>query len=347
MEISNARFVPCMDSFLGAWAGVLRALDDERPIEDLWGLSALGLRTQIHRALQPVGLLGRQWDETCAAIVMRTGYACAAGLRDHFYTPDDLRQLRLAWMRTIEKALDDGRPAISFGLHGPAFGIVYGFDDQTENYFVSTFLDAESPADERAATASDPHSPPINAMDLGSENPPLIFVLIPTGPLADYDSHAAARAALKEAIDHHLGQERDKAGKLLETPADLASGPAAYNAWSAAIETARIAQPWCLGYYAAYYAEARSGASAWLKKLRSDPAFAAAQKSFVQAAAHLDHETECFGNLSQLFPMNQPDALRDQGRRTDASACLRMARAEHVAALEALIEGDRALDAEK
>ncbi len=325
IEIPNARFQPCMDSFLGAWAGVLRALEDECPIEDLWGLSALGLRTQIHRGLLPVGLLGRQWDETCSAIAMRTGYACEAGLRDHFYTPDDLRQIRLAWMRTIEKALDDGRPAISFGMHGPAFGVIYGFDDQTEEYRVSTFLDGQNDA-------------PINAMDLGSEQPPLIFVLIPTGPLADYSPRSAAIAALRSAVDQHLGQEVDAAGKRVETPADLATGPAAYNAWSAAVETARIAQHWSLGYCAAYYAEARSGAAAWLKKCAASGEWNAAATQFTRAAAHLDHETECFGQLSQLFPMNCPETLQDAGRRTDASACLRLARAEHIAALEVLIE---------
>src|SRR5580765_7030727 len=102
IEVPNARFRPCMDSFLGSWAGVLNALEDERPIEDYWGLSGLGFRTQIHRALLPVGLLPRQWDETCAAIVNRTGYACTAGLRDSFYTQDDLRQIRMAWMKEIE-----------------------------------------------------------------------------------------------------------------------------------------------------------------------------------------------------------------------------------------------------
>jgi hypothetical protein len=316
-----------MDSFLGAWAGVLRALEDERPMEDLWGLSAFGLRTQVHRTLQPVGLLFRQWDETCSAIVMRTGYACLAGLRDQFYTPDDLRQIRLAWMRNIEKALDDGRPAISFGIHAPAFGIIYGFDDQTEEYQVSTFLDGQAPAT-------------LNAMELGTEQPPLIFVLIPTGPLADYNPAAAARAAIDDALAQHLGKEKDSAGKLLQPPPDLATGPAAYNAWSTAVETGQIGQPWCLGYYAAYYAEARSSAAVWLRKLATDAAWVHAAPQFTRAATHLEHEAECFGNLSKLFPMQTPELMHDQGRRTDASAYLRMSRAEHIAAMEALIEAN-------
>lgn len=330
VEVPNARFMPCMDSFLGAWGGVLRGLEDERPMEELWGLSALGLRTQIHRTLQPVGLLFRQWDETCAAIAMRTGYACLAGLRDQFYTPDDLRQIRLAWMRNIERNLDDGRPAISFGIHGPAFGIIYGFDDQTEEYLVSTFLDGQAPGT-------------LNGMDLGSEQPPLIFVLIPTGPLADYNPSQAARAAIGDALAQHLGEEKDADGKLLRPPPDLATGPAAYNAWSAAVETGQIEQPWCLGYYAAYYAEARSSAAVWLKKLAGDAEWSKCVGQLNRAAIHLEHETECFGNLSKLFPMQAPELLADQGRRTDASACLRMARAEHIAAMEALIEAQNLL----
>jgi hypothetical protein len=325
IEIPNARFQPCMDSFLGSWAGVLRALDDERPMEDLWGLSGLGLRTQIHRALLPVGLLGRQWDETCSAIANRTGYACSSGLRDLFYTPDDLRQIRLAWMRTIGKALDDGRPAISFGMHGPAFGIVYGFDDETEDYAVSTFLDGQKDA-------------PINGMDLGTENPPLIFVLIPTGPLADYDVHAAARSAIEGAIAQHLGQEFDAKGVRIETPMDLVDGTTAYNAWSAAIETGRVTQHWTIGYYAGYYTEARSAAALWLKKLAIEAAWTSCAALFKKAATHLEHEAECFGTLSGLFPMQKPETLQNAGLRADASACLRLARAEHIAAMESLIE---------
>ena len=324
IEIPNARFQPCMDSFLGAWAGVLQALDDERSMEDLWGLSGLGLRTQIHRTLLPAGLFGRQWDETCSAIAMRTGYACVAGLRDFFYTPDDLRQIRLAWMRNVEKALDDGRPAISFGMHGPAFGVIYGFDDQTENYAVSTFLDGQVDV-------------PLNALDLGSENPPLIFVLIPSGPLADYDSNVAARSAIKGAIDQHLGQELDAKGARIETPADLIEGAPAYNAWATAIETGRVAQHWTLSYYAAYFAEARSAASVWIKNLADLPAWSAAKAQLNLAATHLNHEAECFSTLSTLFPMQKPESFQNAGLRADASACLRMARAEHIAAMEALI----------
>lgn len=329
IEVPNARFQPCMDSFLGSWAGVLKALEDERPIEDLWGLSALGFRTQIHRALLPVGLLPRQWDETYATILMRTGYACTAGLRDFFYTRDDLRQIQLAWMKEIEKALEDGRPAISFGIHGPAFGIIHGFDPDTEEYHVSTFADGA----------------PVNAMDLGTLDPPCIFVLIPTGPLAavggtDLNAQAfeAERAALTEAVAHHLGQEVDAKGNAVEVPRDLAAGPQAYNAWSLAIETGQVAQHFGLAYTAAYYAEARSSAGVWLRKLAALERWQKAARRFEAAAKHFEHEAESFVALPKLFPLDKPESLLDSGRRSDASACLRMARAEHIAAMENIIE---------
>jgi len=329
LEIPTAQFQPCMDSFLGSWAGVLKALEDERPIEELWALSALGFKTQIHRALLPVGLLPRQWDETLAAIVMRTGYACTAGLRDFFYTRDDLRQIQLAWMKEIEKALDDGRPAISFGMHGPAFGIIRGFDADTEEYHVSTFADGA----------------PINAMDLGTLDPPCIFVLIPTGPLAVTEGADAVarnleaeRAALEEAVAHHLGREVDAHGHAVEVPPDLAVGPQAYNAWSMAIETGQVAQHFGLAYTAAYYAEARSAAAVWLHRLSGAERWKNAARQFESAAKHFEHEAESFVALPKLFPMDQPSLLKDSGRRSDASACLRMARAEHIAAMEQIIE---------
>lgn len=325
IEAPDARFQPCMDSFLGALAGVLKALDDERPMAELWGLSALAFKIQIHRTLQPVGLLGRQWDETYPRIVRRLGYDCFAGLRDKFYTPKDLRELQFAWMSTIEKALEDGRPAIAFGLHGPAFGIIRALDNAVEEYHVSTFMDGRNDA-------------PINAQDVGSLNPPLIFVLILTGPIADYDPRQAAVAALREAVDQHLGQEKDEKGVLLQAPADMAAGSPAYNAWSAAIETAQLQPYWAAGYYAAYYTEARSAAATWLEGLCQSSTWAPRQACFTRAAQHFRHEAESFAVLPKLFPMNQPETLQDAARRTEASACVRAARAEHLSALEALIE---------
>jgi len=163
-------------------------------------------------------------------------------------------------------------------------------------------------------------------------------VLIPTGPLADYDVAAASRAAVEGAIDQHLSREVDNKGVRVETLPDHVDGAAAYNAWSAAIETGRVTHHWSLGYYAGYYAEARSAASVWLKKISDLPSFKGVSTLLHTASNHLDHESECFGTLSGLFPMNKPETLQNSGLRADASQCLRLARAEHIAAMEALIE---------
>jgi hypothetical protein len=325
IEVPDARFQPCMDSFLGAACGMLKALGDDQPLARLWGLSGLGFHTQTHRSLAPVGLLPPKWDETFPRILRRLGHDCVAGLRDHFHTPKDLRELQLVWMGLLEKSLEDGRPAIAFGLHGPAFGLIRGFDSDTEEYHVSTCMDGRQDG-------------PVNAQEIGSMNPPLIFVLIPSGYLPDYDADEAARAALTEAVDHHLGRERDAQGQPLPVPADLVSGPAAYNAWSAAIETAQVQPHWGAAYYAGYYAEARSAAAEWLRELAERPAFASFSAKLICAARHLDHEVESFRQLPPLFPLHNPETLHDPARRTQASACLRAARAEHIAGMEALIE---------
>jgi len=319
----DARFHPCMNSFLGALHGVLKAIDAQRDMDELWGLSGLAFRTQIHRSLDPVGLLPRQWDETCTQIFRRMGFDAMAGLRDFFYTAKDLRELQFVWMDACEKALEDGRPAIAYGLHGPAFGIIRGLDNDTEEYHVSTFMDGQNDA-------------PINVQDVGSQNPPLIFFIVPTGSVADYDEHAAASESIKEGVRHHLGQESDSAGKPIEVPADLAAGPAAYNAWSTAVETAQVQPYWGTSYYAGYYAEARSAAATWLRRLAAAEQWAAHAAAFAKAAAHFDHEVECFSKIPPLFPFDAPDAIQDSARRTEASACLRAARAEHIAAMEAL-----------
>ena len=313
-----------MDSFLGALHGVLVSLEYEREMDELWGLSALGFRTQIHTTLDPGGLLPRQWEVAYPRIFRRLGYECICGLRDSFYTPGDLRELQFVWMNAVEKALDDGRPAIAFGLHGPAFGIVRGLDNDTEEYHVSTFMDGNKDL-------------PINVQDVGSQKPPLIFFILPTGPVADYDVNAVARTALREAVDHHLGQEKDSQGNLVEPGPQIVSGPGAYNAWSAAIETALVQPHWAVGLYAAYFTESRSAAAVWLRRLADSGGFAGDADVFRAAARHFDHEVECFGRIPELFPFSQPDAIQDPVRRTEASACLRAARAEHIAGMELIV----------
>lgn len=327
IEVPAARFKPCMDSYLGSVWGVLKGLADEREMDELWGLSTFAFRTQIHRTLQPNGLLPRKWDQTCAAVLKSLGYDSDVGLRDFFYTPNDLRELQFAWMNKVEKALDDGRAAICYGLHGPAFGIIRGFDPDSEDYAVSTYMDGRL-------------EKPVNAQDIGTANPPLVFMQIPTGPLPDYDPQVAARTALRRALDHHLGREKDEKGALVVVPPELVYGPAAYNAWSTALEVGQVEPHWGAGYYAGYYVEARSAAATWLKRLAADPAWAAQQARLEKAAAHLEHEAESIAQLAKLFPFNQPEALQAPARRTEASTCLRAARAEHIAAMELLVEID-------
>ena len=325
IEVPEARFHPSMDSFLGSLSGILKALDDERGMDELWGLSGLGLRSQIHRTLEPAGLFCRQWDETFSRILRRAGYDSVVGLRDQFYTTKDLRELQFAWMSTVEKALEDGRPAIAFGLHGPAFGIIWGLDNETEEYHVSTFMDGKK-------------NEPINVQDLGSLKPPLIFVLIPTGRIASFNPAMAAREAIEEAVKHHLGQAMDEKGGLYSVPPDLAIGPAAYNAWSSAIETGQISPFWGISYYSAYYTEARSAAATWLRRLGEMTEWQKARSGLYSAAEHLENEVESFKRLPGLFPLNQPLVLDDMARRTEASVCLRAARVEHIACMELLAE---------
>ena len=323
-EVQGARFVPCMDSFLGAAKGVLAALGEERSFEDLWGFSSRAFRTQIHRTLAPAGLLPRQWDVTYGQVMNRLGFACVAGLRDSFYTQDDLSYLRGGWMRNIEKHLDQGLPAIAYGLHGPAFGMIRGFDDTTEDFMVSTFLDGRCDG-------------PVNVRDLGSSDPPCIFVLIPTGPLHAYDRKAAAREAIGEALAQHLGQERDEQNQLIQVPADLAEGQGAFEAWGVALHEQKVRPHWGAALMAGYYLEARTHGAAFLRQLARNE-FPALAEPLVRAAEHLERETAHLTRLAALFPLQDPTALHDAQRIGQALEALRASAQAHAAAMQTLAE---------
>jgi len=323
-NVEGAHFQPCMDSFLGAALGVLNALGEDLSYEELWGLSGMAFRTQVHRELAPAGLFPRQWDETYGAVMQRLGYACSAGLRDHFYTQDDIHYLRRGWMGNLERHLGQGLPAIAYGLHGPAFGIISGFDDETENFRVSTLLDGVKDG-------------PVHVNDLGLTNPPCVFVLIPTGPLHGYDRQAATRAAIAHGLLHHAQQERDEHGQSLAIPPDLATGMDAFEAWGRALNERTVKLSWAPALYAGYYLEARTHGAGFLRKV--------AQEYFPQHAKHLELAAEScmqqaakLRELAALFPPQEPHALQDAQKIVAAIGHLQVIAQAHAAAMTALAE---------
>ncbi|MCW8132572.1 MAG: hypothetical protein KIS92_19645 [Planctomycetota bacterium] len=322
--VDGAHFHPCMDSFLGAARGVVACLGEELSDADLWGLSGMAFRTQVHRALAPAGLFPRQWDGTYGRVMQRLGYACIAGLRDHFYTQDDISYLRSGWMGNIERHLDLGLPAIAYGLHGPAFGIINGFDDETENFRVSTRFDGAKDA-------------PVNVHELGLTDPPCVFVLISTGPSTDYDRAKAAREALGEALAHHFHQEKDEAGQEVAIPADLATGMDAFEAWGQALHDRKVAPPWSAALTAAYYLEARTHGAAFLRGTAAQlhPRHA---ETLAKAAQHFDAQAAELQQLAGLFPVRTPAALDDPARVAAAIGHLKKIAAAHEAAMMLLAE---------
>lgn len=322
--VDGAHFHPCMDSFLGAAKGVIACLGEELSDADLWGLSGMAFRTQVHRALAPAGLFPRQWDSTYGRVIQRLGYACIVGLRDHFYTRDDISYLRSGWMGNIERHLDLGLPAIAYGLHGPAFGVINGFDDEAENFRVSTRFDGAKDG-------------PVNVHELGLTDPPCVFVLISTGPSTEYDRAKAAREALGEALAHHFHQEKDEAGNMVEIPPDLAVGMDAFEAWGQALHNRKVSPAWSATLTAAYYLEARTHGAAFLRgtACQLHPQHA---KPLSKAAQYFDTQAAEFQKLAGLFPVNNPSALSDLARIDTGIEHLKRIASAHEAAMTLLSE---------
>lgn len=317
MALEAVKFEPSMDSFVGAALGVLRALGEEFEPDEVWGHSGLAFRTQVHHTLAPDGLFPRQWDRTYTKVMERLGYGAMAGLRDFFYTEDDISYLRSGWRRNIGLHLEQGIPAIAYGLHGPAFGIIHGLDESGQRYLVSTRFDGH--LDE-----------PVHFNDLGIQDPPRVFVLIPTGPLPGYDRKQAARAVLGEAARLLAGREPDEAAEAAAPPPDLALGLDAFEAWAEALDVRRVIPPWGAAYTAAYYMEARGQAAAFLR--RSAQSWTEAKDALESAAERLEAQGQALEELAKLFPLREPQALEDAGRRRAARECLNRARAAQAVA---------------
>ena len=215
-------------------------------------------------------------------------------------------------------------PAIAYGLHGPAFGIIHGFDSQSERYHVSTAFDGQ-------------RDDPISFQDLGQIQPPCVFVLIPTGPITKYQREEAAREALREALVHYEGVPHDDQGAPVEVPEDMALGRAAYGLWARALEAGHVDPPWGAALTAGYFIEARTRGAAYLKDHamgwfpRSTEFLERAAKAFLREAEHLTEAAQC-------LPAREPAALGDPNARIQAAKCIGAASLAHEKAMAALRE---------
>jgi ribosomal protein S18 acetylase RimI-like enzyme len=312
----DLRLPPSWDTAAAALAACARALGDRRNPGAIAAASGLAFRVSVDERVSPAGPHAYPWRETLTTAAERLGcewrmVASAAGEPLFAEARERLYALAVA-------GVDAGLPTLLFGVHTAEFGLVRGYDPEAGALIVSGCLDHAGAPELLPRTS------------LGGEAG-LLFALQLVGRVP-VDEAAAARAALRAAVEHGRGQAPTIGGAL--------SGLAAWRAVAAALESNRV-DPAGLAYAAQRYAEARQAGSRFIvdsrRFLAADDAAAAEAASAARRAAGM------LAELARLLPFPPPPTeMLTTTRREQAIELVREAGRADEQAIAAL---ERALDA--
>jgi hypothetical protein len=309
-------------SLAGAIAGALRFLGVDVAQSELMGTTGLAFRLAV--AAGPSGIGDGQSE---LAIDRPRALPLFAGLGlswEWLSVPPaesgDPRRREQVIAR-VRRSIDRGRPAVAFGLHLPEYGLIKGYDDREQLFFVSS-------------TISPQYGPTLPWAQWPAPGlPAWLDVLLP-GERRRVDPAAAERAALRFAVEYaHNGEPA--------LGAEPAQGLAAYNRWLEG-----YAQPGRLDRFGnartiQALLAARRDAAAFL---RSTAANLRARGAVVEeAAAAYAAEALALSRLASLFPYPSGGDISGAGTLMAGAAALRQAREHERTAIEALQQALAAL----
>ncbi len=308
-------------SLAGAMAGALRFLGVAADEPRLMGTTGLAFRLAIDAG--PSGIAGGQSElaiDRSRALTLFAGLGVSWEWLTVGPEEDGYARRREQLIARVRRSIDRGRPAVAFGLHLPEYGLIKGYDDREQLFFVSTTV---SPQFGPALPWAQWPAPGL---------PARLDVLLP-GDRRRVDQAAAARTALRFAVDFARRGEP-------ALGAEPAQGLAAYNRWLEG-----YAQPGRLDRFGnarviQTLLSARRDAAAYVRSLAAQqPAGMAALQ---EAAAAYAAEALALSRLATLFPYPSGGDTSAPGALAAGSAALRQGLVHERAAVDSL---ERALAA--
>ncbi|MFW6263633.1 MAG: hypothetical protein ACOC34_06325 [Thermotogota bacterium] len=125
-------------SYLGSAYGCLKQSglwDGE--LDELFGLTGMGYHFIMHESLCPSSPTVYNWLEEHFDMFDRIGVYTRQEFVFKSSTTNTFDLARKAAIPTIEQAIEDGKPVITWGpTHIPEFGIIYGYDPEDKVFFV-------------------------------------------------------------------------------------------------------------------------------------------------------------------------------------------------------------------
>ncbi len=222
MILAGAEPADNWTSLAGALEGALRFLGESVTRPWVMGVSGCAFRLALPTAegVVAAGPLEAAFaPERTAGLIRNLGrtveiVAAQPGRRDY-------AKRRTEVIGRARKSIDRGLPVIVYGLHLPRFGLVKGYDDRAELWFVGSMLSAQYG-----------EALPLNRWPVPERADPVLAVFL--GNRARSDPRRAVLAALQYALDYaDKGEPGDPTGAV--------HGRAAYRRWQEAF--ARGAPP--------------------------------------------------------------------------------------------------------
>jgi hypothetical protein len=303
-------------SLAGALEGVLRSLGLTLSRERVMGLSGHAFRLAI--ATGPQGLAAGQ-EPVCP--VSSRGLALYENLGVRWQqlgveeSNSDYDQLRRRAINAITRSLDHRRPVVASGLQGPDFGIVKGYDDRAQVFYVSTAVSSQY--GEMLPLAQWP------APGSGRS-----FEILLAGDRRRVDARQAEMAALRFAVDYAEHGDPDAV-------AGAASGLQAYALWLTGFEeTGRLDRFGNCRVLQRVQA-ARRDAALFVRDLLTvySPPM---QRALAAAVSAYEQEALAFSRLATLFPFPNGGSTDSPALLALGAAGLRAALAHERTAIDAL-----------
>jgi hypothetical protein len=307
-------YLCCWISFNGAVGGVLRAMGVEYDVVDVAGHSGYAFLMGV-----PVGRMCpsvptsfpvttyREFARGVSAMGIEAeilseegGYMCgeSASFED--------QERACALFKRVREAIDvSGRPVVLWGLPIPEFSIVNGYEG--ERYVASTYRSPDPAQGEELVPA------------LGTQSPGCLMMVTFSGPASGEDTW------LERAV-------RMASGKA-DVCQGYVSGPKAAQEWSFVL--LRVGDDEYMGnsYTAACYAEGRSNAGVFLKRMARSKK-GRSSRELMDASTAYARGAQVMEEYVRLFPFNFQGKLSEDSRVRDSNLLLELKEHEESAVMQ-------------
>lgn len=292
-------------SMIKAMKGVLDVTELKRlTLAELMGYTSFAFRINIHP--QDVDIAGPTafiWGEVLPQALGSLGFASRYIGTDEYqfekHTADRLREA----IEAIQHSIDRGKPAIAWDLFVPEFGLIYGYDDEKQEF--------------QAVDPQAKGSLPYHKLGQGQLKELAVLTV------GEYNKKQPAQMlhdTLKMILAHAQGKERSLPG--------FVHGLTAYDTWIEAFRGGKV-DPFGNAYNAAVVADARRFAAQFLLTLSGDcgMTFSAEERALAaKAAVHYVQVAESLTALSLMFPFPSGGDPNEAGSAKEAIGWLTTAK---------------------